>query len=293
MTAYVVFVIIILFIILIFGIINPKVKLKKPTRLKLVVFWFLTLVVFVLIGISFQSIKNDKGKNDLKNAINLIEKGEFSKSIQILNNINVDSPYFTEAVALVQTADSLNKIAKEEELIELQLKAEKSKLDELAKQKERFELEIESINKGFDSSIYRGSIEGLILEVELFESWAKLINRGLETDDLEVQKLAKQLKIKVSNIQKNEFPKIRKEYTEIVAKKMWENDIDVSSSGTGNKYINFTGAIFAANKNKKDFHTELHEILYSFRFNQARYKWFDGATEYTYWTIYEGSDSDL
>ena len=30
-----------------------------------------------------------------------------------------------------------------------------------------------------------------------------------------------------------------------------------------------------------------------FRFKQSRYRWYKGADEYTYYTIYEGKDTDL
>ncbi|ADV48762.1 hypothetical protein Celal_1450 [Cellulophaga algicola DSM 14237] len=90
-----------------------------------------------------------------------------------------------------------------------------------------------------------------------------------------------------------EFPILRKEYAKIIAKKIWENDIDVTSSSRGNRYINFSGGVFAANKNKQEFQEQVNEVLKMFRFNQSRYRWYKGADEYTYYTIYEGKDSDL
>ncbi len=131
------------------------------------------------------------------------------------------------------------------------------------------------------------------MELVLFGYWADIIKKGENSDDPEIQKLAKQLKSKVVNLQVREFPRLRKEYADVAAKKMWENDIEVYANGTGNRYINFTGGLFAANKNKKVFQEQLHEILTMFRFNQSRYRWYKGADEYTYWTIYEGKDSDL
>lgn len=74
---------------------------------------------------------------------------------------------------------------------------------------------------------------------------------------------------------------------------MWENDIEVSVTGTNRKYINFTGGIFAANKNKKVFQQRVQEVLNMFRFKQSRYRWYKGESEYTYYTIYKGKDADL
>jgi hypothetical protein len=73
---------------------------------------------------------------------------------------------------------------------------------------------------------------------------------------------------------------------------MWENDIEVSANGTGKKYVNFSGGVFAANKNKQEFQTQVQEVLNMFRFNQARYRWYKEESEYTYYTMYEGKDSE-
>ena len=175
-------------------------------------------------------------------------------------------------------------------------KEEAAKLEsekELSNKKEQFERELKSINEGIDFSKYRESIESMQIELVLFGTWANLIEEGENSDNPELKSLAKKLKSKVINIQTTEFPKLRKEYAKVVAKKMWENDIKVSANGTGSRYINFTGGIFAANKNKQDFQNQLHEVLTMFRFKQSRYRWYKGEDEYTYWTIYEGKDTDL
>jgi len=152
---------------------------------------------------------------------------------------------------------------------------------------------LKAINDGVDFTSYRGTIESLQIELVLFSTWANIINDGNKSEDPEIQKLVKQLKPKVVRIQAREFPILRKEYAKIVAKKMWENDIDVYSSSKGNRYINFSGGMFAANKNKQDFQEEVNEVLSMFRYKQSRYRWYKGASEYTYYIMYEGKDSDL
>lgn len=184
-------------------------------------------------------------------------------------------------------------MTEEEKRLAQEMEAKKAAEEEKLQQKEQLEREIKSINDGVDFSTYRGTVDALQMELVLFGTWADIIEKGENSDDPEIQKLAKQLKPKVVNLQVREFPRLRKEYADVVAKKMWENDIEVYANGTGNRYINFSGGLFAANKNKKDFQEQLHEILTMFRFNQSRYRWYKGADEYTYWTIYEGKDSQL
>lgn len=136
------------------------------------------------------------------------------------------------------------------------------------------------------------TIEELQMDLVLFATWAKFIEEANESKDAEINNLGKKLKSKVSQIQIREFPNLRSKYAKIVANKMWENDIEVYANGKGKTYINFIGGVFAANKNKKEFQSKLNEILTILRFKQARYRWYKGEDEYTYWTIYEGKDSD-
>jgi len=86
---------------------------------------------------------------------------------------------------------------------------------------------------------------------------------------------------------------MRKEYGKILSQNLWENDITVSTNGTGNRYINFTGSLFAANKNKKDFQEQMVSELSMYRFKQSRYKWYEEQGNYTYYEISKEKDSDL
>lgn len=284
-----------LFIALIVGLVKPQLVLcwtDKPTRLKVFGYWILATVLVGIIGVATES-DEDKAKSSIEAAKNYIEQENYSSAISRLEDIDKENPLYSDAQQLLAKADSLKKMTEEEQQLAKELEAKKSAEEEKLKQKEQLEREIKSVNAGVDFSTYRGTVDALLIELVLFGTWANIITEGENSDDPEIQKLAKQLKPKVANMQVKEFPKLRKEYANIVAKKMWENDIEVTANGTNYKYINFSGGIFAANKNKQDFQNEVHEVLKMFRFNQSRYRWYKGADEYTYWTIYEGKDSDL
>lgn len=284
-----------LFIAFIVGLVKPALVLRwtnKPTRLKVFGYWILATFVVGIIGVATES-DEDRAKSSIEAAKNYIEQENYSSAISNLEDIDEENPLYSEAQILLQKADSLSKMTEEEKRLAQEMEAKKAAEEEKLKQKEQLEREIKSINDGVDFSTYRGTVDALQMELVLFGTWADIIEKGETSDDPEIQKLAKQLKPKVVNLQVREFPRLRKEYADVVAKKMWENDIEVYANGTGNRYINFSGGLFAANKNKKDFQEQLHEILTMFRFNQSRYRWYKGADEYTYWTIYEGKDSEL
>jgi len=285
----------VLFIAFIVGLVKPALVLRwtnKPTRLKVFGYWILATALVGIISVTMGN-DEDKAKSNIQTAKNYIEEENYSRAVSTLKDIDMENPLYAEAQQLMQKADSLNKMTEEEKRIAKEMEAKKFAEVEKIKQKEQLEREIKSLNDGVDFSTYRGTIDALQMELVLFGVWANIISEGENSDDSEIQKLTKQLRPKVANMQAREFPKLRKEYANIVAKKMWENDIEVTSNGTNNKYINFSGGIFAANKNKQDFQNEVHKILKMFRFNQSRYRWYKEADEYTYYTIFEGKDSDL
>lgn len=285
----------ILFICLIVGLTNPSIILRwtnKPTRLKFFGYWMLTMFLVGIIGAATTS-SIGSSKIRIESANKNIEKGNYKAAIYDLNAIASNDSLYKEATQLLKIADSLQNLSAEEKKLAQQVNLQKEKDEKLAKQKEQIESEIRSINEGIDFSGYRKTIDLLTIEIALFGAWANIIKEGEASEDAEIQKLTKELKSKVVKIQLKEFPLVRKEYGNIVAKKMWENDIDVSTSGRRNNYLNFTGGVFAANKNKKAFQEQITEILTMLRFRQSRYRWYKGDDEYTYYTTYEGKDSEL
>ena len=282
-----------LFIALIVGLVKPSLILRwtnKPTRLKVVGYWFLSTIVIGILGVAFID-DTIYTKANIESANKFIEQGNYSNAIATLERIKETDTLYNKAQLLIKKADSLNNLSDEEKLIAQKLKEENAKKEGLLRQKELLEREIKSIDKGIKFA-NGNTIDELQMDIVLFATWSKIIKEAEESEETEIKDLGKKLKSKVSQIQIREFPNLRKQYAKIVANKMWENDIEVYANGTGKKYINFTGGVFAANKNKKDFQIQVQEILKIFRFKQARYRWYKGEDEYTYYTMYEGKDSE-
>jgi tetratricopeptide (TPR) repeat protein len=283
-----------LFIALIVGLVKPSLVLRwtnKPTRLKVIGYWFLSIFITGILGVMFID-DTINPKANIESANKYIEDGNYSNAISELEKIQKTDTLYNNAQLLIKKADSLSNLTNEEKRIANELKAENAKKDEILKQKEQLEREIKSIDEGIKFAD-GNSIDELQMDIVVFATWAKIIKESEESKETEIKNLGKKLKAKVSRIQIREFPNLRKQYAKIVANKMWENDIEVSANGTGKRYINFSGGVFAANKNKKEFQTQVQEVLNMFRFKQARYRWYKGESEYTYYTMYEGKDSEL
>ncbi|WP_418892585.1 hypothetical protein [Limibacterium fermenti] len=183
---------------------------------------------------------------------------------------------------------------KKQDLVKDDIKSSEKSEEQLNSDlKAQLEREIKSIKEGVDFSSYSGTVESLQSELILFNMWGIVIGKGENSIDEEIKGLAAQLKNDVIQLQIKEFPILRHKYADILNKKMWEHDIEVSASGDKSKYLNLTGGIFAANKNKKEYQETIQEALMMFRFSQSRYRWYKGEDEYTYWSIYEGKDSDM
>lgn len=123
-------------------------------------------------------------------------------------------------------------------------------------------------------SSYHNSPTSLLEEADMFFEKTLLIKRGLKHDSLEIRDLSNQIKKYLTAAQISEFPKMRKFYAEFAAGKLWEQDIEVKSSGTGNRYLTFIGGTFAANKNKQDWQDAFSSVFRKLRYKRIYYKWY-------------------
>ena len=282
-----------LFIALVVGLVKPALILRwtsKPTRLKVIGYWILSTIITSVLAVMVIDTKIDS-KTVIQTGKLEIEEGSYLDAISTLEVIEKTDSLYSNAQSLIKTADSLNNLTPEQKRVAKKIILEEAKKEETLKLKEQLEIELKSINNGIEFAD-GNTFEELQIDIIVFSNWATIIKKAKESENAEVIKLGVKLKSKVSKIQTKEFPNLRKKYAKIAAQIMWESDIDVSVNGTGKKYINFAGAVFATNKNKKDFQIKLQEVLEMFRFNQARYRWYKGEREYTYYTIFEGKDSE-
>lgn len=122
------------------------------------------------------------------------------------------------------------------------------------------------------------------------EDAIELINNTNYKSNKRVTSVQNNLKNKIISAQAYLYPKARKAYVKVLADKMWENNIDVSSSGTT---ITLVGGVFANNKNKQDAVDAIYPILKKFRFKRINVKWIEHDDNYTYWNIESPKDREI
>ena len=157
---------------------------------------------------------------------------------------------------------------------------------------EKMQKELNSI-KTFDGAKYRGDISSLKIEIALFSTWGKMAENSKNSEIPEKIRLGKSIEQNLKSLQLREFPKIRANYAKILKNKLWEEDITVQNFGSRKTTIQFTGGIFAANRNKKDFQNTLSQAFMDFRFKRVNYKWYEYDDGYTYYTISSDKDSKI
>lgn len=204
---------------------------------------------------------------------------------------DLEGKYYDNAINHFKAIDDTSRLKKEADVF---LNKAKEEQKEAIKQQtiEQLKREIEAIKKGIDYSSYRGDNKQLQIELVLFGTWNKVVEKGLELKDDEATKLSNQLRKLIEKEQIKEFPILRKEFVKWLKNSLWEKNVEVIGKGSGNKDIRFKATAFVNNKNIKDFQTDMSSIFKNFRFRNTEYLYSDFQSNYTYYENYKGKDGD-
>lgn len=265
--------------------------------------------VTILIFLIFVSCTNhyEEGKK-------LFDNNDYEKSKAEFNQVSKGDDKYSHAQLLIIQADSIIEVNSNIQFIKDSIASVKRKRiidsveviqqirkDSIAiiekklaveKKIEKLQEELKSI-RTFNGSDYRGDVSSLNIEVALFSVWGKMAKEAKSNENLKISTLGKSMEQNLKTLQVREFPRIRENYAKIVKDKLWEENIKVQCFGSRKTTLQFTGGMFASNKNKKDFQTTLSEIFRDFRFNRINYKWYEYDDEYTYYTIDSDNDSEI
>lgn len=275
-------------IALLFFLVFPnKFILKNFSKLSArIVLVFIYFGLIGLFGALFSnSVESERNMDSFERAKNKLDSGMHEESLKLLEDLDESFEKY-DSVRIMK--DSIYSY------VEKERKARLKAIDEEAKA--RFETSLQSsidrAKSGWAKPSNKSTVESLSAIIAEFSNWEAIADKAIRSSSKEIKAKGNELKKLVEREKGKHFPAIRKFYAKRADKIFWESDIDVFSSGSRHQYITFVGGLFAANRNIKDFHERMNEVLNDFRFKQARYKWYDGADEYTYYTIYEGSDND-
>lgn len=143
--------------------------------------------------------------------------------------------------------------------------------------KEQLTSAIDSLNKLENFDVSNIEKDELFTIAQSFLSFGEAINKAKTDTDKEIQDLGKELERKLIVVQTKQLPKMRKTYSEIMRKKLWEENIDVKIIGSKNEILELIGVVFANNKNIKAFNDPIYLSLKQLRFDQVRYRWIENG----------------
>ncbi|WP_157961393.1 hypothetical protein [Microvirga flavescens] len=89
----------------------------------------------------------------------------------------------------------------------------------------------------------------------------------------------------VVKFQRAAFSKLRERYVREAAKDGWIQDIDVKGSGSGTTVVTYIHARFSSNQYIAEAQRVLAAKLTRYRFREVRYKWYEGASQLTYYKL--------
>lgn len=134
--------------------------------------------------------------------------------------------------------------------------------------------------KNFDISEFTTSKDAILLGLTKLETASSVAESLKSNQDKEISKLASSVTEQAKKVKSQALPKLRKAYIEHTASALWEENITVTGGG---QKIRFTGAIFANNKNIKNWQEGIQPTLERLEFTRSEYAWYKSQEDYTYY----------
>jgi hypothetical protein len=158
---------------------------------------------------------------------------------------------------------------------------------------EQLDREIASI-PSIQASKYTGDVTTINAGLLLIGVWSLLYEEGGNLDlNEEAQQKRQQFRQLLVRKQTEMLPIMRDAYGPAMRQQLWEADGSARTIGAGYRTVEFVSAAFARNANIQQIHLEIRENLMMLRFTRAQYKWFDRASDFSYYTLEVPRDSDI
>lgn len=144
------------------------------------------------------------------------------------------------------------------------------------------------------ASTYTEDVASINVGLLVIGAWSLLYEEGEDLNlSAEAQQKRQQFRRLLVQKQTQLFPALRDAYGPAMRQQLWEADGSARTIGSGYRTVEFVSAAFARNANIQQIHLEVRENLMMLRFTRAQYKWFQQASEFSYYTLEVPQDSDI
>ncbi len=163
------------------------------------------------------------------------------------------------------------------------LRLEAEKQEAISRYKERLTGQIAAIeNMSVAKPDDMGTIRDRLRE---FQNGASTLTAGREySDNTEVKQEMLRLRRVLGQKQRQALPQMRAGFGKAMGRELWENDVEVTVQGTGNRTVRFIGGMFAANRNIAAGQQAAQEVASQLRFRRTQFEWYRGS-DYSYYTL--------
>lgn len=147
---------------------------------------------------------------------------------------------------------------------------------------------------GVNAANYTASVDGINMAIILMGAWTRVYEKGADLPlDAAAQQKRQRFRELLVRKQAEMLPVLRDAYGPAMRRHLWDADGSARTFGAGYRTVELVHVGFARNANIRDIHNKIREHLLMLRFTRAHYKWFRGASEYSYVTLDPPSDTDL
>ncbi len=157
----------------------------------------------------------------------------------------------------------------------------------------RLKAGIAQLEKPFSPAGFRGSEEALRAEIDLFASWARMVDQGDSSPRSEDRKLSATLREKIGQVQSKAFPALRRALVERLDQRYAKDRIRARCAGNGCSTLELVGPSFSDKRTLKNLHADLAPMLLAFRFGQLHGKTAADTDLYSGMTFDSPEDSEL
>jgi hypothetical protein len=196
-----------------------------------------------------------------------------------------------EELAAVQSAEQER--VKAAQRAESAVLREAEEVSKVAAYIEHLDQEISSIDS-VQAAKYTEDVTTINIGLLLIGAWALLYEKGENLNlNEDAQRKRQQFRQLLVRKQADLLPAMRDAYGPAMRQKLWEADGSARTIGAGYRTVEFVSATFARNANIQQIHLEIRENLMMLRFTRAQYKWFERASDFSYYTLEVPKDSDV
>lgn len=149
------------------------------------------------------------------------------------------------------------------------------------------------LKESFNINKFRSTVPSILDEVDVFLYYGRCVTNALKSETDSLKTLATNVKKDLQQIQKSEFPILRRLYVEKIKSDKWKADIYVKCKGNRSEILEYRGTLFASNSTIQSAMEAISDLAHELRYKKVIFKWIEDDPSPVYYTIKSKKDEDI